>query len=121
MPFSSSDSSGKYVAINRAMCYAIGMSKKASPVILTPEETKVLQTLAVSRTASHRQVQRAHLVLAAAAGKTNQSISKEIGLSWRSVGMWRHRFIRERLAGLEDRPRPGKPWGRMDLMDTKVR
>jgi len=91
------------------MCYAIGMSKKASPVILTPEETKVLQTLAVSRTAPHRQVQRAHLVLAAAAGKTNQSISQEIGLGWRSVGMWRHRFIRERLAGLEDRPRPGKP------------
>ena len=85
------------------------MSRKASPVILTPEENKLLQTLAVSRTAPHRQVQRARLVLTAADGKTNQVISEEVGLGWRSVGMWRRRFVRERLAGLADRPRPGKP------------
>ena len=91
------------------MCYDRGMSRKASPVILTPEENKVLQTLAVSRTAPHRQVQRSRLVLAAAAGKTNQAISEELGLGWRSVGIWRQRFVQERLAGLEDRPRPGKP------------
>jgi len=78
-------------------------------VILTTEEDKVLRTLAISRTAPHRNVQRACLVLAAAAGKTNQVISEEIGLGWRSVGMWRHRFVRERLVGLKDRPRPGKP------------
>ncbi len=63
----------------------------------------------MSRTAPYRQVQRARLVLDAAAGKTNQAISKETGLGWRSVGMWRRRFIRERLAGLEDWSRPGKP------------
>jgi len=69
----------------------------------------MLETLAVSRTAAYRQVQRARLLLGAAAGKTNQAISQETGLGWRSVGMWRRRFINERLAGLEDRPRPGKP------------
>lgn len=91
------------------MCYDRGMSRKALPVILTPEERKVLETMAVSKTAAYRQVQRARLVLAAAAGKSNEAISKEIGLGWRSVGMWRKRFISERLVGLEDRPRPGKP------------
>ena len=90
-------------------CYDTGMSRKAAPVTVTPEERGVLETLAVSRTAPYRQVQRARLVLAAAAGKTNQAVSKETGLGWRSVGMWRQRFIHERLAGLEDRPRPGKP------------
>jgi len=85
------------------------MSRKASSVILTHEERKVLETMAVSRTAPHRQVQRALLVLGAAAAKTNQAISKETGLGWRSVGMWRQRFVHERLAGLEDRPRSGKP------------
>ena len=85
------------------------MSRKASPVILTPEEKEVLQSLAASRTAPHRQVQRSRLVLAAAAGKTNQAISEELGLGWRSVGIWRQRFVQERLAGLDDRPRPGKP------------
>lgn len=87
----------------------MGMSKKAQPVTITLEEQRQLETMAASRTAPHRQVQRARLVLAAAAGKTNQAISQETGLGWRSVGMWRRRFIRERLAGLEDRPRPGKP------------
>ena len=76
---------------------------------LTPEEGRALRTLAASRTAPHRQVQRARLVLAAAAEKTNQDISQETGLGWRSVGMWRRRFVRERLGGLEDRPRSGKP------------
>lgn len=76
---------------------------------VTAEEREVLETLAVSRTAPYRQVQRARLVLAAADGKTNEAISHEVGLGWRSVGMWRRRFIRERLAGLEDWPRPGKP------------
>jgi len=66
------------------MAYDRGMSRKASPVILTPEENKVLQALAVSRTAPHRQVKCARLVLLAAAGKTNQVISQEIGLGWRS-------------------------------------
>ena len=91
------------------MCYDRGMSRKASPVTLTGEERAVLEAVAASRTAPYRQVQRARLVLAAAAGRTNQAISKEIGLGWRSVGMWRQRFSQERLAGLEDRPRPGKP------------
>ena len=79
------------------------------PVTVTSEERKVLETLAVSRTAPYRQVQRARTVLAAVAGKTNEAISRETGLSWPSVSLWRGRFIRERLAGLEDRPRPGKP------------
>ena len=91
------------------VCYDTGMSRKAAPVTVTPEEREYLETLAASRTAPYRQVQRARLVLAAAGGKTNQAISQETGLGWRSVGMWRQRFIRERLAGLEDQPRPGKP------------
>ena len=69
----------------------------------------MLETLAVSRTAAYRQVQRARLLLGAAAGKSNQAISQETGLGWRSVGMWRRRFVHERLGGLEDRPRSGKP------------
>ncbi len=80
----------------------------------------MLETLAVSRTAPYRQVQRARVLLGAAAGKTNQTISQETGLGWRSVGMWRRRFIDERLAGLEDRPRPGKPRSYSDADRLKV-
>jgi transposase len=85
------------------------MSKKAASVTVTTEERELLETMAVSRIAPYRKVQRARLVLAAVAGKTNQVISRETGLGWRSVGLWRRRFVSERLVGLEDRPRPGKP------------
>ena len=90
------------------------------PVTVTEEERAVLEALAVSRTAPYRQVQRARLVLAAAGGKSNQEISHEVGLGWRSVGMWRRRFIRERLTGMEDRPRPGKPRQYTDADRLKV-
>ena len=85
------------------------MSRRAAPVTLTPEERKVLQSRAASRSAPHRQVQRARLVLLAAEGMANTAIVQEVGLSRAMVVQWRQRFLREGLAGLEDRPRPGRP------------
>jgi len=87
----------------------LGMRKKVSTVVIEPEENEELKALASSRTAPYDRVRRARVILAAADGKTNQEISRETGLGRRSVGKWRSRFIGERLAGLEDRPRPGKP------------
>jgi len=85
------------------------MSNKASPVVLNMEENRTLQNIANSRTAPYRKVQRARLVLLAAEGMTNTAIAQEVGLRRSMVVKWRQRFIGERLAGLEDRPRPGKP------------
>lgn len=85
------------------------MSRKAAPVTVSVEERKALESVANSRTAPYRQVQRAHLVLLAVAGMANTAIAREVGLSRTMVVQWRQRFIQQRLAGLEDRPRPGKP------------
>ncbi len=85
------------------------MSRKAAPVAVTVEEQKALESLANSRTAPYRQVQRARLVLLAAEEMANTAIAQEVGLSRTMVVQWRQRFIGQRLAGLEDRPRPGKP------------
>lgn len=85
------------------------MSRKAAPIVVTVEEQKALESLANSRTTPYRQVQRARLVLLAAEGMTNTAIAQEVGLSRTMVVQWRQRFIGERLAGLADRPRPGKP------------
>ena len=40
---------------------------------------------------------------------TNTAIAQEVGLTRSRVVAWRQRFARERLEGLEDAPRPGKP------------
>ena len=85
------------------------MSRKAAPVTVSEEERKALESVAKSRTASYRKVQRARLVLLAAEGMANTAIAREVGLSRAMVVQWRQRFRVERLDGLEDRPRPGKP------------
>lgn len=85
------------------------MPRQAAVVTLSIDERRTLETWAASRTEPYRKVQRARAVLLAAEGKTNLSIAGEVDLTRRMVGQWRERFVKERLAGLSDRPRPGRP------------
>ncbi|WP_374195111.1 IS630 family transposase [Streptomyces sp. ISL-1] len=52
---------------------------------------------------------RAKIVLRCAEGGTNKEIAAELGVSHGTVNRWRSRFIRLRLDGLTDEPRPGRP------------
>jgi transposase len=54
-------------------------------------------------------VQRAKIVLMSADGLSDTQISKSLSLSPNSVGIWRKRFNADRIDGLKDRPRSGKP------------
>ncbi|MFC4755378.1 helix-turn-helix domain-containing protein, partial [Dietzia aurantiaca] len=47
--------------------------------------------------------------MAAADGDANAAISREVGVCQDTVRQWRHRFCLERLEGLKDRPRSGRP------------
>jgi len=84
------------------------MRRAETEVSLTTEERKSLEGVARSRTAPHRSVQRAQLVLLAGEGRANTAIAQEVGLSRARVVVWRQRFALERLAGLADVPRPGR-------------
>jgi transposase len=56
-----------------------------------------------------RLVQRARIVVMAAAGVASQDIARRLGVSRPTVQLWRERFLALRLAGLErDAPRPGR-------------
>uniref|UniRef100_UPI0039837D4B helix-turn-helix domain-containing protein n=1 Tax=Lapillicoccus sp. TaxID=1909287 RepID=UPI0039837D4B len=57
----------------------------------------------------HRDVVRAPVVLAAAAGGANAVMLARLGLRVDTVGTWRRRFAAEGLPGLTDRPRSGRP------------
>jgi len=52
---------------------------------------------------------RAKIVLACAQGQTNQQVAEQLGIWPQTVGKWRGRFVRQRLEGLSDEPRPGRP------------
>jgi len=78
-------------------------------VNLTAAEKAVLTTRARSGRTEHRDRVRARIVLAAAAGCSNAAIAAELGLCVDTARRWRRQFSRQRLAGLTDRPRSGRP------------
>jgi transposase len=49
------------------------------------------------------------MILLAAEGKSNLEIGTLLSVGRDVVTVWRKRFFYERLSGLEDRPRPGRP------------
>jgi hypothetical protein len=78
-------------------------------VVLSEAERVELEHVAVCYTRPHLEVQRAKLVLMAAEGRTNTEIGARLGMSREAVGRWRRRFCEQRLAGLRDKPRAGRP------------
>ena len=68
-----------------------------------------LQAWARARSQPLRVVQRAKIILLAAAGVESQQIAREVGASRPTVQLWRERFLALRTAGLEkDAPRRGR-------------
>jgi len=76
---------------------------------LSDEERGVLESLARSYTLPYWQVTRAQMVLLAANGLRNDEIAERLNCRREVVSQWRKRFFEQRLAGLEDRPRRGRP------------
>jgi transposase len=79
------------------------------PLILTEEEGERLQSLAHRARSQSVLARRARVVLACADGLDNQAVAKKVRCSKGMVGKWRARFLRQRLEGLYDEPRPGAP------------
>jgi hypothetical protein len=80
-------------------------------ITLTPEERSILEAGAREYTSPYGYVMRARLVLLAAEGCENAQIGRALGMPRQVVSKWRQRFFRERIAGLEDLPRRGRPPG----------
>ena len=73
------------------------------------EERAELQRRVRAHTAPQRTAKRARIVLLAADGVPNRQIATQVGIGPDAVATWRRRFASERLKGLQDRRRPGRP------------
>lgn len=83
---------------------------EAITVELARRERKELEKLSRKATAPARSVQRARIILLAAAGLANAEIAREVGCHVDTVRKWRGRFAEaEGLEALDDRPRSGRP------------
>ena len=83
--------------------------KSPYEVSLSATEERELRRRAAKYTLPYFQVVRAKMVLLAAQGLSNDEIAASLGTRREVVSLWRKRFFEERLAGLEERPRPGRP------------
>jgi winged helix-turn helix protein len=79
------------------------------PITLSPAEEAELRRRTGKYTLPYFQVQRAKMILHAAEGMTNDQIAASLDTRREVVWLWRKRFFAERLAGLEEHARPGRP------------
>jgi hypothetical protein len=78
-------------------------------IVLTEEERVELTRRANKYTLPYFAVSRARMILLAAQGLSNDEIAKRLDTPRKVVSMWRKRFFEERIPGLEERLRPGRP------------
>lgn len=83
--------------------------KSPYAVRLSPEQRAELEGRARRYTLPYRDVVRAKIVLMAAAGLDNDEIAARLDTRREVVSKWRKRFFEQGLAGLEERPRGGRP------------
>ena len=82
---------------------------RAVEVLLSDGEREQLEAWARRRKSAQALAVRSRVVLAAAEGLKNTQIAERLGIRRATAAKWRTRFVTERLDGLVDEPRPGRP------------
>ncbi len=85
------------------------VSGKPSPIQLSADEQAMLNGRVRRRKITRADAQRAEIILRAADGENNCEIASGVGVTRQTVRLWRERFARHRLDGLDDEPRCGAP------------
>jgi transposase len=83
-------------------------------LVVTELERIELERFARRSRANRHLAFRAKIVLVCAEGHTNVEVATKLRTSQVTVGKWRRRFIKDRVDGLLDEPRPGTPRKIMD-------
>lgn len=84
---------------------------RTSPYVikLSSSERAQLEAVAHQYTSPYRDVVRARIVLYAAEGLSNDVIAARLDMPRQIVSKWRKRFFKQRLPGLDEQPRRGRP------------
>ncbi|WP_328291185.1 IS630 family transposase [Kineococcus sp. NBC_00420] len=76
-------------------------------LVLGDAERDELTKLVRRHSTSQAMALRANIILAAGQGMSNNDVASHCHTTPSTVGKWRQRFVRDRIEGLYDEPRPG--------------
>ena len=94
-----------------------GVGRPMAALVLSDAERWFLEGQVRRRRVARAMADRCRMVLRCADGLSNKAVASELGVHAHTVGKWRRRFLKERIDGLSDEPRPGRP---RTLTDEKV-
>lgn len=83
--------------------------RPVEPLILSEEERSYLERQVRRHRVTRSLSERCRIVLRCAEGVPSKQVAAELGICEHTVGKWRRRFLRDRIDGLLDEPRPGRP------------
>jgi transposase len=90
-----------------------------SAIEITLSEDERVELLSRAASPDRRAAERARIILACADGMSNMGVARQVGVEAKTVGKWRRKFAAERLAGLQDAGRIGRPKVDLVLSDAE--
>ena len=88
---------------------ARSIGRPMAVLVLIDEERSYLERQVRRRRVARSISDRCRMILRCTDGLTNKAVAAELGVHEHTVGKWRRRFLKERIDGLSDEPRPGRP------------
>jgi transposase len=80
-----------------------------APLNLSLDERAYLERQVRRHRVPRSLSERCRVILRCADGAPSKSVASELGLHEHTVGKWRRRFLKDRVEGLLDEARPGRP------------
>nr|GLK33882.1 hypothetical protein GCM10017611_07250 [Rhodococcus wratislaviensis] len=83
--------------------------REAADLVLTEGERETVDALGATREGLAGVALRSKIVFGCAAGASNNQVAEDLQITPSAMARWRRRFVADRLDGLVDEPRPGRP------------
>lgn len=85
------------------------VGRVAASVVLSEEERRFLEGQVRRHKAPRSLSDRRRMILLCAEGLASKEVAARLGVHEHTVGKWRRRFAKDRIEGLTDEYRPGRP------------